>query len=420
MPYIAVLRYGLPVMTIGDSSITALSKDFLVGIFIVFGILVISVSRRPHLFDRIELTTCILLLMAIIRTIASTATATQSISALRHEFIFAAFALVLYRLCRTNIITTYSIHRIFSVTLAINMIVVIGIGYAELYNKEILGMLYGEKANNLVTGIPGIPQIRSVSTLENPINLALFLTIGINYFALLCQRIKATHLTVVTLAIPLVVATLSRSFIIFYFIVFAIVNVRFFIGASHKGRIALAATFIILISALINSASINVDDIAFSSILEKRLEQTIDSISSKDDPRFENWGKAIHELNSYPVIGQIAGLGLGVSNPGDFETGQFRIENSFLTIYLQIGIIGLVLFLLPFLIAFRRALKHKSNSANRHLAIVITILIGGLTNDTHRNMPFSFYLWICFALAALWIKLEYQTNKATWQKNCVN
>lgn len=402
MPYIAVLKHGFPLVRIGDSSFTALIKDILIVYVIAIGVPVILLAKNCFKVDNFEATVCLLLVFASTKTIISTATPLQALTSFRHEFLFAILALVLYRLCRIGVLQTASIQRIFSKILAFNLTVVILVGYFEIANKEVLEILYGEQAMNLVTGIPGIPQIRSVSTLENPINLALFLTLCVTYFSATAPRVTIRHLLIAAVSLPLLLATFSRIFVVLYSLILIAVLFRYFIRSSIAGKISLGALAIATTITALNAISSAKHEIDIYEAIEARVQQTLDGIQSRDDPRFENWESAFRSLHSFPVVGPVGGLGLGVSNPGNFEQGQFRIENSFLTIYLQLGLLGLILFFIPIGMATLLTLKGKMPAeGGRTLAIALVILIGGVTNDSHRNMPFSFYLWICLALSML-------------------
>lgn len=414
MPYIAVLKHGFPLVKLGDSSLTALVKDVLIVYVIAIGVPIILSAKNCFKVDTFEATVCLLLILAATKTIISTATPLQALTSFRHEFLFTIFALVLYRLCRIGVLQTASIQRIFSKILALNLIVVVLIGYFEIANKEILEILYGEQAMNLVTGIPGIPQIRSVSTLENPINFALFLTLCVTYFSATAPRVTARHIFIAAAALPLLLATFSRIFVVLYSLILITLLVRYYIRSTIVGKISLGALVIAATITALNAISSTAHEIDIYELIEARIEQTVDGIQSRDDPRFDNWDAAFKYLNSFPVVGPIGGLGLGVSNPGNFEQGQFRIENSFLTIYLQLGVLGLLLFLMPTGMAILLILKKKMPAeGGRSLAIVLIILLGGLTNDSHRNMPFSFYLWICLALSMLTYKYPSDNKKGT-------
>lgn len=411
MPYIAVLKHGFPLIRIGDTSLTALIKDALTLYFVTFGALIIASAKNCFKVDSFEVVTGLLLAFASTKTIISTATLTQALTSFRHEFLFVIFAIVLYRLCRMGVLNSKTIQMLFSKTLALNMAIVVSIGYAEIANKEILSILYGEQAMNLVTGIPGIPEIRSVSTLENPINLALFLTLCTTYFTAMTPSVAIKHLLIAAVTLPLIVATFSRIFVVLYLLIFTVLLTRYFVQSTISGKLRFTAFAFIAVATATNIASTATQSIDITEVVETRVLQTIDSIQSKDDPRFENWEAAFRNLNSYPIIGPIGGIGLGLSNPGDFEEGQFRIENSFLSIYLQLGLFGLILYLSPTAMAIGLALKQKMpNQGARTLAIALIILAGGLTNDSHRNMPFSFYLWICLTLTFLAYKTQSNSN----------
>lgn len=407
MPYIAVLRYGFPVLIIGDTSITALSKDLLTLAFIFLGAISV-LSKLHHLrFDKFELSLIILIVYSMLRAIATSATLANSAGSFRHEVLFIILSLVLYRLCRTNFISHETIDKIFSRALLINLLAVITIGYLEIANKDILAVLYGEKANSLVLGIPGIPEVRTVSTLENPINLALFLTLAVLYFAKSAPGTRYSSLFFCLLALPLVVSTLSRFFILIYFLVFLNISAAHFMNIALRKKFIILATITASLAFLFLNTDIDYLNYVSIDIFEKRLEQTFSLFEEMDDPRFINWGLAINEMRSIPVLGELMGLGLGVSNPGDFSPGQFRIENTFLTVLLQLGLIGFCIFFFPFAIvtnSYRLLRKPTFVYGRKYLYIVGAILVGGLSNDTHRNMPFSLYLWVSLAMAAIYVR----------------
>lgn len=404
MPYISVLRYGFPIVVLGDTSLTALTKDVFVVFFVAIGAFLSFVQSKSMRFDKLELSLIVLILLAFLRALITTATFFQAVASFRHEIFFVVFSLVLYRLCKMRMISPGQVDHIFSSVLFFNVIVVIGIGYVEMANKDFLSVLYGDKANNLVTGIPGMPEIRAVSTLENPINLALFINLGIFYFLASAPKVRVRYIFLGLFALPLVVATLSRVFILMY-----VIGLLYSMGSYLKSlplqrAILLSSILIVAIFSVVGYVDLDYAEFISVDALEKRFDQTLSFFDSMDDPRFDNWKIAFKEFGSPPVLGELMGMGLGVSNPGEILPGQFRIENTFLTVLLQLGGIGFIVFFLPFfLVVFCYLLLPRARSffARKYIYIVLIVLVGGVTNDTHRNMPFSLYLWVGLVMAAM-------------------
>lgn len=410
MPYIAVLRYGFPIATIGDTSITALSKDIIALSFVVVSLIVVVRKSKIYYFDKFELLLLAIVSYASLRIVITAATYADSLSSFRHEIFFIIFSLFFYRLCKYMHFSLERIDRVFSKVLFFNLLVVAFVGYVELFNKDILMVLYGEKANNLVTGIPGIPEIRTVSVLENPINLALFLTLSVVFFAKSKSKTELPVIALYLLILPLVITTLSRIFIVIYIALFLHSLFLYFLEVTlYKKFIFLSSLFALVACSIFYFDGGVFNDISMD-VAIKRVEQTIALFKDGDDPRFKNWGLAFSELLSIPLLGPLMGLGLGISNPGEFTLNQFRIENTFLTVFIQFGLIGFFVFFMPFLIVIKSyysTRKFGFSPGDKYLSIFLVILIGGLSNDVHRNMPFSFYLWLSLVIAALFFIKRY-------------
>lgn len=402
LPFLPILKYGFPIASLGDSSLTTLIKEAL---FICM--LIAAAGESRIFFDGIP-KRChpwlALLVFSTMMTIASTAPIKDAVNGLRYELMMSAFFFLYYISSKKYPANSYATFELIRKINISQFFVVCAIGYVEMFNKDIRILLYKEKAHSLVTGFPGVSEIRLVSTLENPINLGLFLCISLSIILSKGNQkhIRWTGPALWMIGAPVVFMTLSRLSILIYGALGA-----FYLIRSLSASTLITKTFVTLL--MISTTSFAVSKIDFSEMvnldaIQKRTEQATGSDEYKNDPRIQNWSNAFSRMSDAPVISHLFGLGIGISNPAG-ENDQLRIENSYISVYIQTGIVGSILWTIIISGVIRNDNYRSPPSQTYQTKVpLLIILMGAVANDMHRNLPFSGYLWLIICMKTLWKK----------------
>ena len=127
----------------------------------------------------------------------------------------------------------------------------------------------------------------------------------------------------------------------------------------------------------------------------------VSSADAGDDARFELWRLAVHLWLEHPLFG----IGLGqyprfsVGIVGDLDTSELGhvVHNSFLSMLVSLGVVGLVLFLAMFAWILRTLYAAPGLSRNQKHALTAGILVICLQMMT-LNLENLRYVWIYFGL----------------------
>jgi O-antigen ligase len=280
--------------------------------------------------------------------------------------------------------------------------------YEKFINPDIIDLYklsYSSVVKNL--GIPGFERVRIASTLGNPINLGLFLVVGFTSTVYIMntstKKISSGMCFMCLLLFGFVsIFTLSRT-VYGSFLITIIVYVVFKIFTTHKllKKLLLlsAVTLILFILYII----IAMDD----SLILLRLYQLVDTDVLSVDPRLEKWNMVMQDLSDN-LMYLLWGFGLGNSGTSGLSGDFIIIENSFVSILYELGIVGLLLF--GFIIV--RYLSNtihlfKSKDTERQLLGLVFLsylaifLFASLFIDAYVNSPFNFYFWLFFALSEI-------------------
>jgi len=308
-----------------------------------------------------------------------------TIEGIKLQFLLILYIFFLSILINKNISKLPTIEIINKIFL-FQLISVILIALLELYNQNILVFLY----NKPLEDIPHISFFsfqRLISIIGNPINLGAFILVTLafqinlytnknNFFA---------KYTLFILAGLVVLLTLSRLALI-VFIVFVLILV---IIKGRKGVILLL--IIIIISSIIYLLFLDIELGKFGS----RIFGILDSNVVLNNSRLDNWTIAFSQIDG--IINFMFGFGLGQSNPSSElveNHGAFMIENAFVSVFIDLGLSGLVIYIAIFLRFVYLSISYYNLTKNPSFIIFIFIMfIFSLANDFHRNMPFSFYFW---------------------------
>ncbi|WP_157756411.1 O-antigen ligase family protein [Pseudoalteromonas neustonica] len=280
---------------------------------------------------------------------------------------------------------------------------VILIATIEFFDSKIIELLYGESKSLLNNTELALGE-RLISTLVNPINLGIFLTLGFvsAYFMLKEKRINFAIFFIYFLFVLFVVfftfsriAFLAILLVSFYFL---------FSGGSYIKKILLCIAFFIVVYAI----TFYFDNLLFLNnfnleLMQERFFNISNSNTYVENSRVQNWKVALQNIDT--ILLSLWGLGVGFINP-TVEVGGIVVENMFISILIEFGIIGLLFYILYFIFLVIASFRLKGNERYFAVGFLIVYAVCGMGNDLNRNFPFVFYFWIFSAAIVLTYKKE--------------
>lgn len=300
--------------------------------------------------------------------------------------------------------------KLLSKIIYVQGLIVIFFSFWQLYDISILEVLYKSNLED-IGDIKLAIGYRLVSLLENPINLGAFFIIvfiSINYYKEYFEKLWFLWFQVLTLVILLLVfATLSRLALLSFIAVLTVYLL--------KNQSSMKIIFFILIfsTLLLVATYFLYEEYEY---LFLRFEKLTSLAEYTENSRLSNWSDAISKLN----LQFLWGLGLGASTPTYSKQvlyGGIQVENSFITILIQFGFIGLIMYLLVIYRFFKLSKlinKYDKNSSTFILLFVVFFITMSLGNDFNRNSPFVFYFWFFYAYSEklfYYYKLRFGDNK---------
>lgn len=302
----------------------------------------------------------------------------------------------------------------------LSAVLVAWIGIHQKYVNPDFFNFYDETEQNLHSSYLGVENVRIVSTMGNPISLGLFMQVGIlfcGYLYMVARRMRA-RLLIISLIGMLVFAsllTLSRSAFMIMGALGGMLAMRILMYGTGKQRLVLAGTIAAVAVGVyaVFAASQQSDSISMWDLVFNRTMQ-FDAVS--DDPRLLTWTRYMQPLFRRSWIEIAFGMGLG--NIGNFKRA-FVMENAYLALVYELGIVGLLFFLGLFArmgYVGWKLVKTGREPAFRVLGGVMAYflladLLAFTLADSHFNLPMVFYFWCLFALGEL--ALHSQKRSAT-------
>lgn len=274
------------------------------------------------------------------------------------------------------------------------LILAVSVGVFEFFDQSILMSLYG-KALEDMSHVTWMSSVRLISLLGNPINLGAFIVICMSFqvhgFFEKKPIKQIALLALMFFSLFVVIFTLSRlaliCFIALFFLIFIFLLLR-------KNYLSIIMILLPIIWVVFHFDLSNID----FGVLADRFGNMLDDNEYSGNLRVYHWLIALQKIDN-PFF-YLWGLGLGKSNPAEemvLMHEALLIENSFLTVFVETGFIGLVLYLW----CVSRSLKlswlyFKNNGNPAFLIFYIIFIIFSFGNDFNRNMPFSFYFWFFY------------------------
>lgn len=416
LPFLPLLREIVPIELGKNYTLIGFSKEFLIILFIYSSLAYLFITQ-PNLVMNWRIGILLLFLFyGFFHIVITTASFSNAINNFRLLFLNVVLcAAIMFLHLNSKIFPNQK--AIFNLILYSAVFVSLFGLYEKFIEPNIIDLYkltYPTVLKNL--GIPGFERVRIASTLGNPINLGLFVVVGFisavyimetsnkkapYIFGFLCMLLFA-FVSLLTLS-----RTAYGSFLIsiIIYIFFKILSVK---KLQNKFLfLSLGLLFFTLIYIVINK---------IGGMIWLRLFQSVDVETLHADPRIEQWRPLLKDLFEWP-FNFLWGFGLGNSGTSGLS-GDFKyIENSFISIFYELGIIGLLLFcfiLLCYLSntinLFKRKNKEKQLLGFVLFAYLAVFVFASLFMDAYVNNPFGFYFWLFFALSNIAVTVSNQAE----------
>ncbi|MGF6190826.1 O-antigen ligase family protein [Serratia sp. 2723] len=387
-PFLGMLVSRIPI-NIGGVSITGAIKELLQAVAIFS--LVFLVLAQDRIFKSYIATIVFIFLLVMFFTILRADNLSLYFEAFRLQFGYIIIFILLL-ITRCDIMDVDLLLKVISIQFFIVLIV----GFLEYLNPAIITLLYGipkAEMSNVTLAIGD----RLISTMENPINLGAFLCIGIVAFYCFFKENRFFHFyfwPIWGLCLLEVGFTFSRTAVIAYVFVSLIILMD-----RVKNRDV--GIFVIMLLPILGWGVFGFNfEIDISAVVD-RLSILLSGDAISGNQRVYNWNTAFGHFKSFDDY--LFGLGLGISNP-TFDKGGLIIENSFLTYFIDGGIIGSLIYLIINIIFLFKIIKIKTKAKLFLFCFYLVFFIFSLANDFNRNFPFVFYYWMLFYIVCFDMK----------------
>lgn len=328
------------------------------------------------------------------------------LDAVKLQVLFVLFCLLIRIKMDQNSDVAPSI-KFITITLLTQLIAVLAVGVFEFFDQEILVTLYGKSLEEM-SHVSWMSSIRLISLLGNPINLGAFIVICISFLihSLLKRKFiqQTVILTLTFISLFVVLFTLSRLALICLFVVLLLIIV---FSALKRNYFPIVFMILPITWAIFHFDISNID----FGILADRFGNMLNDNEYSGNLRIYHWLIALNQIDN-PFL-YFWGLGLGKSNPAEEMVsahGALLIENSFLTVFIETGLIGLILYLWCIVRALKSSWTYFTISDNpAFLIFYLVFILFSFGNDFNRNMPFSFYFWF-FTIWLDWQIRSYSIN----------
>lgn len=406
LPFLPLLSEFFLIKVFDNYTLIGFTKEVLIFLFIFNGFSVLMIRKNLFLkVDVVSLTILAFFIYGFAHVFITEASFRNSINNFRLIYLNQLLSVMLILLFinlrkKPNIDLTFIIILISAVFVSL-----FGL-YEKLFNPDIIN-LYKLNFDSVEknTGIVGFPRVRIVSTLGNPINLSMFMVVGI--IALIYLKsvgiLRSNFILIFfyTLFITILLMTLSRTGYLSLLGVFLMyMSIIFF---SNKKLLLYYIPIIGLFALLLYYIIVNND------LLLYRVQQMIDfEYVSTNEPRLENWSYLLSILLKDKVY-LMWGLGLGNAGTSGLEGNKAIVENSFIAIFYELGFIGLIFFLRIIYLFSKNSVIIIKNSIHYKdkilgwaaLMYLVAFLLSSLFMDSYLNNPFNFYFWLFLGLVTI-------------------
>ncbi|WP_335911003.1 hypothetical protein [Shewanella indica] len=307
------------------------------------------------------------------------------------DFRFQVFYLILFSLlivCYEKVDLKF-IH-FFSWTMFIACFFVLLISIFEYYDQGFIFKIYGSYKEDMDNTRLSYGY-RLISTMNNPINYAFFIIFLIPLSSFVFYKTKYHSLVYLffTILVGLgVLLSYSRLAVIALILVFAMYLMREVVRNTFLAIFTIALALILSFSFVASFLSENI------TVIERAM-QVISLDTYVQNSRVDNWLSGMGNLDN--ILYVLWGLGLGVARPSGDDA--IVVENAFISIFINFGLIGFIIYLYFFVMGFYNAFyvlkKHREHRYSfLFLSVFSVLFVMSTGNDINRNYPFSFIFWV--------------------------
>ncbi|WP_251767490.1 hypothetical protein, partial [Shewanella indica] len=185
-----------------------------------------------------------------------------------------------------------------------------------------------------------------------------------------------------------VLLSYSRLAVIALILVFAMYLMREVVRNTFLAIFTIALALILSFSFVASFLSENI------TVIERTM-QVISLDTYVQNSRVDNWLSGMGNLDN--ILYVLWGLGLGVARPSGDDA--IVVENAFISIFINFGLIGFIIYLYFFVMGFYNAFyvlkKHREHRYSfLFLSVFSVLFVMSTGNDINRNYPFSFIFWV--------------------------
>lgn len=226
---------------------------------------------------------------------------------------------------------------------------------------------------------------------------------------------------VTSIYVPLLLWSWIKHKSLIGFITFVLAVVVLLLSGSRNGLVSIVAgivfllfhlklhrlVLLVLVTAILLFAVLFITDL---DVLVRQLpgvERLVDiEVIDYSSGRIESWTSVIQQIEARPLFG----YGFGMDAIGNLRINERRfqnigVHNSYLAITYQLGITGLILFVVPMGILLVKSIRSTPRTGEIHLTHILqTVVVSGLVAAffetwTHSaGNAFTFPFWMCVML----------------------
>jgi len=403
-PFLAGLGRLFPIHIVEGINLFPALKELIVLIFVLL-VIIILFAKKHIIINNAGLILGAYILYDLVSALISQQNTYVIVESLRFQILFPVFALAFlfyYKNVNAKPINYKTIFIIF----IFQSIVVKFIAYWEMINPILIKDLFGIGHSAFYSA----KQIRIASIMLNQINLGIYSCISIVVSVIYIFMSKKHHIflySLIILDIGVILRTFSRN----SYLLLVLIALLLVVYNAGKLKIKHALIFPIVLFFFIQSFFL-IGEIFpnFHYLVNLRIDMmAIDNIQYTTG-RFDKWIFLFQNFIARDLFSLTFGNGIGFGIYGNHAFFT-RIENSYLYIILEKGIVGLIIYLilvLKYLSNSIKLLRSKNNQFNQfgyfNLNIVCIMIISSFTSDAFISPPYVFYFWLFFVYSDLTLR----------------
>lgn len=407
MPFAGVIK------EIIGSRYILLLPDIIIIITCFLYLLKKSVYDRKLIIDKLDILVIIFLTLAFIQMFNPNVPDLQTAIEGYRKFAFMSIAYFIGR----HILPENNLRELISILIIISFITSI-YGVKQFYYPSAIDFSIIESSPSHETTFTMGGHLRAFSTFTGPFHFGSFLVISITLSLVLVVNFKNYSksstfywILVIGLAFQFIALFFTRTKSNWIALIISILTLLILKKLlSHKGflkQFELKITITIFIIALIGLNILNSSSDEIKNVLDDAIFATT---NISEAPTFlyrvDLWESFIRDIIKNPVIAygtSSAGEGLQVAYVNTNST-HYSSHSLYLKILIELGIFGLLFFLLIVILSIRQGINSLYYNKNLPLetliiyyssiSLIISFLIGGFTYAVLDAYPINFYIWL--------------------------